>query len=47
VADERAINPFLRCDVPAVIDAACRHGARSDRPADVFAALRLWKNEFR
>lgn len=47
VADERAINPFLRCDVPAVIDAACRHGARSDRPADVYAALRLWKNEFR
>ncbi|MFM9916370.1 MAG: hydroxyacylglutathione hydrolase [Rhizobacter sp.] len=47
VAEERAVNPFLRCDVPAVIDAARRHGARSDQPVDVLAALRLWKNEFR
>lgn len=47
VAEERAVNPFLRCGMPAVIDAARRHGARSDQPVDVFAALRLWKNEFR
>ncbi|MDO9313224.1 MAG: hydroxyacylglutathione hydrolase [Burkholderiaceae bacterium] len=47
IAEERAVNPFLRCDVPAVIDAALNHGARSDQPVDVFAALRLWKNEFR
>lgn len=47
VADERAVNPFLRCDVAAVIDAARRQGAPSDQPVDVFAALRLWKNEFR
>ena len=47
VADERAVNPFLRCSSPAVIDVALKHGARSDQPVDVFAALRLWKNDFR
>lgn len=47
VADERAINPFLRCSVPAVIESARSHGALGQQPVDVFAALRLWKNEFR
>ena len=47
VADERAVNPFLRCGSPEVIDAALKHGARSDQPVDVFAALRLWKNDFK
>ena len=44
---ERRINPFLRCNQPGVIDAAHRHGAASDQPVDVLAALRQWKNEFR
>lgn len=44
---ERQINPFLRCDVEAVIDAARHHGAESTDPVAVFAALRQWKNEFR
>ena len=44
---ERAVNPFLRCDVPSVISAARRHGSTSDDPVEVFAALRQWKNEFR
>lgn len=43
---ERAVNPFLRCDEAAVIDAARRHGSASDAPVDVFAALRQWKNGF-
>ena len=47
MATELAINPFLRCGTPAVIDAARHHGARSDQSVDVFTALRLWKNDFR
>ena len=44
---ERAVNPFLRCDVAAVIGAARRHGSVNDDPVEVFTALRQWKNEFR
>jgi hydroxyacylglutathione hydrolase len=47
IAQERSINPFLRCDEPAVMQAARRHGAASDAGRDVLAALRQWKNEFR
>ncbi|MDL2336649.1 MAG: hydroxyacylglutathione hydrolase [Pseudomonadota bacterium] len=47
IAEERAINPFLRCGVPAVIQAAQNHGALGPQPVEVFTALRLWKNEFR
>jgi hydroxyacylglutathione hydrolase len=43
---ERRINPFLRCDVPAVVASAGDHGARDDEPVAVFAALREWKNRF-
>jgi hydroxyacylglutathione hydrolase len=44
---ERQINPFLRCHVPAVIDAARAHGARDDSGPEVFGALRRWKDQFR
>jgi hydroxyacylglutathione hydrolase len=44
---ERAINPFLRWQAPAVRAAALAHGAPSDDPVAVFAAIRQWKNEFR
>jgi len=47
IAQERLINPFLRCGEPAVVQAARRHGAASETGTDVFAALRQWKNEFR
>lgn len=47
VARELEVNPFLRCDVPAVIRAARTHGAADDSGPAVFAALRQWKNEFR
>jgi len=47
VAQERMINPFLRCAEPAVVQAACEHGAASTSGTDVFAALRRWKNNFR
>jgi len=45
---ERACNPFLRCAVPEVRQAAARRLGRD--PADeveTFANLRAWKDEFR
>jgi hydroxyacylglutathione hydrolase len=47
IARERGINPFLRCDEPAVVQSARAHGARADDPVAVLAALRQWKNDFR
>ncbi len=47
VAIEQAINPFLRCDVPAVIDAARQQGAANDSATEVLGALREWKNRYR
>ena len=48
LASERACNPFLRCDDPAVRAAAERHaGHPLDTPVDVFANLRHWKDGFR
>jgi hydroxyacylglutathione hydrolase len=46
MALERAINPFLRCTEPAVVQAALSHGASNTTPLAVFTALRLWKNQF-
>lgn len=47
LAEDRATNPFLRCDQPAVIAAARQHGAVDAGPVAVFAALRAWRNDFR
>jgi hydroxyacylglutathione hydrolase len=45
---EIRINPFLRCDQPGVKAAAEAHvGAPLHGPADVFGALRAWKDQFR
>lgn len=42
---ERASNVFLRCDQPAVRERVADHVQRPlAHPADVFAALRQWKN---
>jgi hydroxyacylglutathione hydrolase len=47
IAREKATNPFLRVTRPAVIESANKYlGARIAAPAEVFAALRRWKNEF-
>jgi hydroxyacylglutathione hydrolase len=45
---ERAINPFLRCEAPAIVASAAAHdpGVRADDPVSVLAALRAWKNSF-
>jgi len=47
IGEERATNPFLRCDVPAVRARAEREspGAGASTVA-TFAALRAWKNRF-
>jgi hydroxyacylglutathione hydrolase len=47
IGRELQINPFLRCGVAEVIATARQHGAPSDQPVAVFAALREWKNQFR
>ncbi len=47
VALEREINPFVRCDQTTVAQSALAHGAASDEPVAVLAALRQWKNDFR
>ncbi|WP_287497012.1 hydroxyacylglutathione hydrolase [Pandoraea sp. CB10b_02] len=48
LAQERATNPFLRSDAPAVIAAAERHAGRSALTREaVFAAVRAWKDTFR
>lgn len=45
---ERACNPFLRCDAPAVRAAAERHAGRALSGTDeVFGVLRGWKDGFR
>jgi hydroxyacylglutathione hydrolase len=45
---EIRVNPFLRCDNPTIRAAAeQRAGKALDEPAEVFAVLRAWKDEFR
>jgi hydroxyacylglutathione hydrolase len=45
---EIRVNPFLRCDVPAVRAAAsARAGRALAEDADVFGVLRAWKDQFR
>lgn len=46
LAVERDINPFLRTREPAVVQAVTPRAQAHDE-AGIFAALRLWKNEFR
>lgn len=45
LAEEKATNPFLRCDQPAVRRAVAGR-AGGDDPLAVFTALRAWRNEF-
>ncbi|MFO7550606.1 MAG: hydroxyacylglutathione hydrolase [Haliea sp.] len=47
LALELATNPFLRCEEPALVAALRRQGKwQGEKPAEVFAALRSWKDEF-
>lgn len=45
IALEKATNPFLRCDQPAVIEAASRFSGRPlDNAVKTFTAVREWRN---
>ena len=47
LGEERATNPFLRCDQPVVVDSANKYlGSRVGDPVSVFSAIREWKNRF-
>jgi hydroxyacylglutathione hydrolase len=47
LAFEKQVNPFLRCESPAIIDAATRKAGRSmSGPVDTFAVIRAWKDDF-
>ena len=47
LGSELACNPFLRCDAPAVIDAASRRlGHAPSGRVETFATLRAWKDGF-
>ena len=47
IAVERDVNPFLRWDASAVIEAAQRiSGKPLTQPDEVFTAIREWKNRF-
>src|SRR5271155_2633737 len=45
---EIRVNPFLRCDIPAVRSAAETHAGKTlEDPSEVFGVLRAWKDQFR
>ncbi len=47
LADEKRVNPFLRCDIDSVIRAAENKAQQTfDTPIAVFTCLRNWKNQF-
>ncbi|MFB1010523.1 MAG: hydroxyacylglutathione hydrolase C-terminal domain-containing protein, partial [Thiopseudomonas sp.] len=47
IAQERAINPFLRCSQPAILATLARQNRLQDHdPVEVFTALRAWKDGF-
>jgi hydroxyacylglutathione hydrolase len=47
IQEERATNPFLRCDQSAVRKSVCQHFNQLFLDnTDVFSALREWKNTF-
>jgi len=46
IALEKATNPFLRCNVPAIVHRLQQRGLNDPSPASVFAALRQWRDNF-
>jgi hydroxyacylglutathione hydrolase len=47
MAQERAINPFLRLGEPTVRQAALSRAPHAQSDAELFAALRQWKDQFK
>ncbi|MCZ6804058.1 MAG: hydroxyacylglutathione hydrolase [Proteobacteria bacterium] len=47
LASEKETNPFLRCEQADVINAAAEYSGKAlDKPAEVFAVVRSWKDNF-
>ena len=47
IGQERATNPFVRCQEPALVRSASAHvGKKLETPVAVLAAIREWKNTF-
>lgn len=46
LGEEKASNPFLRCSEPAVIEAGLQHAAVNREKAEIFKAIRGWRNNF-
>ena len=47
IRDEKAMNPFLRCHIPAIIENVEHNvGFKLSNAIDVFKYLREWKNNF-
>jgi hydroxyacylglutathione hydrolase len=48
IAQEMKTNPFMRCDQPTVIAAACKIAQQPslEGGAAVLAAIRAWKDQF-
>lgn len=46
IAIEKAVNPFLRTHLPDVMAAVKIFDQTAQTPAQVFGALRTWKNQF-
>jgi hydroxyacylglutathione hydrolase len=47
LALEKQVNPFLRCELPTVMQAASRHADRTMQDAvDTFTVIRKWKDGF-
>lgn len=46
IAEEHATNPFLRCHLPEVQQAATQKGYQSGDNWQVFATVRSWKDNF-
>lgn len=47
IGQEKATNPFVRCQEPALVRSASAHaGKKLTNPVAVLAAIREWKNQF-
>jgi len=47
IGEEKRTNPFLRCHIPSIMESVSRRQNKNlQKPVEVFAAIRHWKDEF-
>jgi len=46
LGEEKATNPFLRCEETAVVAAGLQHAAVDRSKTAIFTAIRAWRNSF-